>query len=316
MAIAAIKPSTFQFFSSLSPELRDQIWREALPKIGPTLHFYKRGCWCPRQLSQSDEGFYHENGYNNEELNLWFELRNDLVEPAQFKLPLVFVNHEAREIALAWVKQQGDKIKMRISENTENEVIREQVSDLRADGNLVIKNCESSRHGVRQDPVFVRPFDMIRDVLYIGVDKWRDFLEEPSDRQSEPDLIDRIVTVRPNVTRIAVPEAMLCSKYADELMYILEDYSWIRTLFIIIDMWPNVRLADSDIMAHQWWELESTGEGNFIWNADHEGFDCEWIGDEARHKSIADAIVGLREKILENSIRRFEVRPVFAVARS
>ncbi|KAH8588769.1 hypothetical protein B0O99DRAFT_524379 [Bisporella sp. PMI_857] len=291
MAIEAIKPSTFQFFSSLPRELRDQVWREALPKIGPTLHFYQRGCWCPRQLSKSDEGFYHEDGHDDEELNLWFEFCTDLVEPVQFELPLVFVSHEAREIALAWVKEQGN-------------------------GNLVIKDGESSRYGMRQDPAFVRCFDMIRDVLYIGVDKWCDFVEEPSDRRSEPDLINRSVNVRPNVTRIAVPEAMLHSKYADELIYMLEDYSWITTLFIIVEVRPNIQLAGSDMKVHQLWGLESTGEGEFTWNADREDFDCKWIGDKARYMSITDAIVGLREKILSDNIRSFEVQPVFAVARS
>ena len=135
MAAAATNSSTFPLFSSLALELRNQIWRDALPnKVGPALYFYRKGCWCPRHLLQSDE----EYDPKNHELNLNFEFRHDLLNVVQFKVPLFFVNREASNIALAWVREHG--IEIRAREN-------------------------------RQSPVFVCPFNPIRDVLYIALDK-------------------------------------------------------------------------------------------------------------------------------------------------
>lgn len=47
--------------------------------------------------------------------NLIFEFRHDLLEDAQFEVPLVFVNRKARDIGIAWVPDQG--IGIRICKN-------------------------------------------------------------------------------------------------------------------------------------------------------------------------------------------------------
>lgn len=103
--MAATTPviSTFPLFSALPFELRDRIWREALPHpAGPTLYFYRgRGCWVPRLLTESDPGFIPGDD------GLAFEFRTDrLGHDNQYNLPLVFVNHEARKVALAWLRQK------------------------------------------------------------------------------------------------------------------------------------------------------------------------------------------------------------------
>lgn len=129
MAVVATNSSIFPLFSSLPPELRNQIWRDAVPdKVGPALYFYRNGYWCPRRLSKSDKGYDPEKDENN----LNFEYRHDLLDDAQFEVPLVFVNLEARGIALAWVREQG----------------------------IEIRFCEN-----RQHPIFVRPCDPMRDAL-------------------------------------------------------------------------------------------------------------------------------------------------------
>jgi len=186
MAAAATNSSTFPLFSSLALELRDQIWRDALPdKVGPALYFYRKGCWCPRYLSQSDE----EYDPMDHELNLNFEFRHDLLDVVQFEVPLFFVNREARNIALAWVREHG---------------------------------IEMSAREDRQSPVFVCPFNPIRDVLYIALDKWDEFLREPDDRCFQPDILGQIITVKSaDVTRIAVPEALLRGEVAAALADIL-----------------------------------------------------------------------------------------------
>jgi len=186
MAAAATNFSTFPLFSSLALELRDQIWRDALPnEVGPALYFYRKGCWCPRHLLQSDEEYDPEN----HEFNLNFEFRHDLLNVVQFKVPLFFVNREARNIALAWVREHGIEIRARED---------------------------------RQSPVFVCPFNPIRDVLYIALDQWDEFLREPDDRCFQPDLLGPLINFKAaDVTGIAVPEALLRSEVAAALADIL-----------------------------------------------------------------------------------------------
>jgi hypothetical protein len=77
MAAVAINSSTFSYFSSLPPELSFQIWRDVLPdKDGPALYFYRMGCWLPRQLSESNDGYGANVGDN---INL--EFRHDFIRP-------------------------------------------------------------------------------------------------------------------------------------------------------------------------------------------------------------------------------------------
>ncbi|KAI4128809.1 MAG: hypothetical protein LQ347_004030 [Umbilicaria vellea] len=281
MAAAATNSSTFPLFLSLPQELRNQIWRDALPgKVGPALYFYRKGCWCPRRLSKSDEGYDTENDENN----LNFEFRHDLLDDIQFEIPLGFVNAEARDISLAWVREQGIEIRPRKD---------------------------------RQYPVFVRPFDPMRDTLYVALDKWDDFLCEPDDRLSQPDLFEQLVDIKPDVTRIAVPEVLLQSEVAT-LPEMFRYFSNLKVLYIIVDAQPDLQSADNDMKVQRWWEFESTQGGAFFWDGDRGGFDSgnsEYIGDEALYRLSEEANKGLGEGLAKNHIRSFETRPAFAVRR-
>jgi hypothetical protein len=140
MATAATHPSTFPLFSILAGELRNQIWRHALPKdIGPVLYFFKHGCWGARRRTADEYRYDAENDDNN----LVCEWRDDLLDDSQFKMPMVLVNRKARGIALDWMEEQG--IKTRLGEKG-------------------------------QQRLLVRSFDKTRDVLYVGLDKWIGFL--------------------------------------------------------------------------------------------------------------------------------------------
>ena len=281
MAVAATCCSTFSLFPSLPPELRNQIWHDALPSsFRPALYFYKKGFWCPRRLSESDEGY----DPSNDELNLNFEFRHDLLDDADFEVPLVFVNREARGIALGWVREQGIKI----------------------------RPCEGDLF-----PAFVRPFDPLHDALYVALDRLNDFWCEPGDRQAQPDLLEQLVNVHSEVTRIAVPEALLPKEVAplrDMFLY----YCNVRVLYIVIGAQPDPQSKDNDKKLQRWWELDNTRGGALIWNQDRKGFDredVEHMGDEARYKLIEEAAKGLGEVFAREFIRSFEIRPIFAVKR-
>ena len=281
MAAAATDSPTFPLFTSLPRELRDQIWRDALPdKVGPALSFYRKGCWCPRRLSESDEGYDPENDENN----LNFEFRHDLLDDIQFEIPLVYVNREARDLAFAWVREQG--IEMRPRQD-------------------------------RQYRVFVRPFDPMRDALYVALDKWDDFLCEPDDRLSQPDLFEQLVDNKSDLTRIAVPVALLRSDVAS-LTEMFRYLFNLKVLLIIVDPQPDLQSADHDVKVQHRWDFESTQGGAFFWNDDRGGFDSrnsEYTGDEAVYRLIEEASRGLGEGLANEHIRSFEVRPAFAVRR-
>ncbi len=281
MAIApAVSPSTFPLFSSFPAELRDQIWQESLPeKIRPALHFYKKGCWCPRRLSESDNAYDAENDENN----LNFEFRHDLLDNAEFDVPLAFVNHEARAIALAWIREQGIEIR---------------------------------RRGDRQFPIFVRPFDPAHDALYVPLDKWDDFLREPDDRLFQPDLFEKRVDIEPRITRIAVSETLLRSEVAT-LPDMFQYFFHLEVLFIVVDAQPD-QLAVESVKAQRRWEFESTQGGTFVWNSGRGGFDLqdsEYTRDEALYKLVEEANQGLGEGLAQNDISSFEIRPILAIKR-
>ncbi|KAI0836742.1 hypothetical protein F5Y06DRAFT_298432 [Hypoxylon sp. FL0890] len=100
----AVISSSFPLFPRLSLKLRDKIWRDSLPdKVGPALYIYREGCWGLRQLKETDEGYYPGLDY----YNFTFEFRYDLLDDVQFDIPMAFVNREARDVALAWAREQG-----------------------------------------------------------------------------------------------------------------------------------------------------------------------------------------------------------------
>ena len=281
MAAAAIKSPTFPLFTSLPRELRDQIWRDALPdKVGPALSFYRTGCWCPRHLLEFDDGYDPENDENN----LNFEFRHDLLDDIQFEIPLVHVNREARDLAFAWVHEQG----------------------------IEIRPCKG-----RLYTVFVRPFDPMRDALYVALDRWDDFLCEPDDRLSLPDLFEQLVDNKSDLTRIAVPVALLKSELAS-LSEMFRYFFNLKALFVVVDPQPDLQPAGNEVKVHHRWDFESIQGGAFFWNNVRGGFDSEngeYIGDEAVYRLIEEASRRLGEGLANEHIRSFEVRPVFAIRR-
>ncbi|KAI9745723.1 MAG: hypothetical protein M1818_001259 [Claussenomyces sp. TS43310] len=271
----------FPLFSRLPRELRDQIWCDALPdKVGPALFFFREGCWCPRRLTESDKQYDPAD----DELNLEFQFRPDLLDDTQFDIPLVFVNREARRVALAWAREQG----------------------------IEVRPCEG-----RKDPFLVRPLDLMRDALYITLDQWDGFLDEPSDRQSQPDLFDRMVNLEPYITRLAVSEALLRREVAT-LDFLFLHYYRLNMLLIIVDAQLDLQPADNDVEVQRRWEFENAQGGALFWDPDRGVFDpgdAEYVGDEDLYRLILEAAKVLGECLPKEHIRSFEIRPVYAVRR-
>jgi hypothetical protein len=91
MAAVATSSLIFTLFSTLPAELRNAIWRAALPDaMEPALVSFRPGCW--RKAGPEDHP------------DLMF--RHDLLN-VHIAMPLAFVNREARSIALVWARKHG-----------------------------------------------------------------------------------------------------------------------------------------------------------------------------------------------------------------
>ncbi|KAG5998660.1 hypothetical protein E4U52_006456 [Claviceps spartinae] len=282
----------FPFFSSLAPELRHYIWRLSLPNdIGPALHYYHgEGYWRVRKVEEHRPTY--RPGYRDEEM----EFRTDLIDPeVQFYLPQFFVNHEAHDIAVAWLRQQG--------------------------GRFVL-----SRGKAQKMFHFIRPFNAERDLLYIPHDKWDQFIDEPSDRLFESSKLVPGVDVVHKAIRFAVSEDLF---HDPVMLQCLPEINarWFDEpgkLFVISGTQPK-RMgtpAERDSGHRVWWEMEGEENGALVWNKKKrrfviqkgaKPFDKErmWLFD--RLEDLAS--IGLQDSMLDNACETMEIRAVSAVRR-
>ncbi|KAE8131638.1 hypothetical protein BDV38DRAFT_290010 [Aspergillus pseudotamarii] len=267
--------AVFTLFPTLPPELRNQIWRDALPdKVRQALYFYKWGCWRSRRLIEDDEDYNH----GNDQLNICYEFSHDLLDPMKIEMPLLFVNSEARGIALAWVKGQ----------------------------NLQRAFCEDG-----QTPIVIRPFDPAHDTLYISLDAWDSFSNEPCEAVSGSEYYN---CVPPAFTRIAVPEAFF--QYDISLSDLFHFYYNLEKVFIIPNAQANIHSEKKGLKMQRRWELQSTQGPMLFWNNDRECF--EWkdsadINDNAMSTVIKKACDGLDKELMFFEMKSFQVQAAFAI---
>ncbi|OAA60195.1 hypothetical protein LEL_10818 [Akanthomyces lecanii RCEF 1005] len=218
----------FPGFPHLPPELRNKVWRAALPtNVGRPLYTYRgRGCWRARRLDESDPHFLKDDG------EMAMDFRTDLLggDPT-FHVPLVCVNREARGIALSWLDEQSIK-------------------------------PEQTHPG---SCIFRRLFDRTQDTLYIPDDKWDDFNLEPHDRLGEPDLVNQNVNVNGEVDRIAISSMLFWKQ--DTVRWLHDLHSWydITVVSVVIGSQPDPgqescreRLNDTDGRALVWHRTSHT----------------------------------------------------------
>ncbi|KAG5961579.1 hypothetical protein E4U58_004191 [Claviceps cyperi] len=282
----------FHFFSSLAPEIRHYIWRLSLPNdIGPALHFYHgKGYWRMRRVEEHKSTY--RPGYRDEEM----EFRTDLIDPeVQLCLPQFFVNHEAHDIAVTWLRQKG--------------------------GGFVLSPGKAQKMDR-----FIRPFNPERDPLYIPHDKWDQFYDEPSDRLLERSELVPGVDVIHKAIRFAVPEDVFCDPVMLQCLPEIK-CRWFDEpgrLFVILGAQPK-RIsspAERDSGHWVWWEMEGEENGALVWNKKKRKFviqqgakplDKERMMLFDRLEDLAR--MGLRDSMLDNACETLEIRFVNAVRR-
>lgn len=266
---------SFSHFQRLPPELRLLVWHYFLPdKDGVALSPYRRWCWQPRRLSKSDVRYSADD-----EDNLELVFRHDLIN-VEVKVPLYFVNREARSVALSWTRKQGIKLQF----------------------------CED-----RQCPIFVRPFDPLYDVLYIAHDKIHDFCLEPWDRLEQPDSIGKTAWFSLYLANMAIPEGMVREK-GSELSEAFSLVTCPQTLYIIADGPADLKADDMKVQ-HRW-ELDKIQGRPFTWNLEQGSFvleDGESIGNEDLYSRLKENSKDLETWLSENEVQTFEMRLVFAI---
>ncbi|KAH8586646.1 hypothetical protein B0O99DRAFT_643894 [Bisporella sp. PMI_857] len=266
MASRDTTPSSFTLFTSLPLELREQIWRETLPKVSSSVLFsYRRGCWTVRDPAKGETGF-DLGSHNHLELLFLYKL----LDKPHFDIPIFFVNSEAHKIATTWLCEEGLKL----------EAYPEPLSG-------------------HQHPrcTFARTFRPDRDILYVSDDRSADFHGEPFDCINQPEYEYSYYNTTCEVSRLAVSETLFMDGILEEL---LQFWNYrIAHIFVIVGSLPNETWTAGEGRELTWWELDSWNGGSFRWIKDSWEIDVETreLVDEIRllQNAIKDVIENLAQ---------------------
>jgi hypothetical protein len=165
--------------------------------------------------------------------------------------------------------------------------------------------------------LFYRTFNPQIDALYIPLERWISFCEEPTDRFFQPDLHEQTVDVHSDIVSIAVPDSFLSNWMA--VSWLAEIEHWfanLRVMYVIIGEQPDVGEVGS-------WRWEVQGAENLPYFSWENGSDdlafCR--GGQAAYdeglfaglfEETRNALVG---ELMNSDFKRFEVRPVMVVKR-
>ncbi|KAL6882469.1 hypothetical protein HDV57DRAFT_63980 [Trichoderma longibrachiatum] len=288
--------ASFPRFSSLPPELRMQIWWESVPDLdGITLHNYQKGYWDPRNVPKAEsEEADAEGARGTDEEPITFSFHHEKLNTVHVDVPLAFVNREARGVALAWAREEGLRLHF-------NEA----------------KEC----------PVFVHRFEPARDALFVGIDQWRPFCNEPHNRLAEPDLSGLVVNNTTELTRLAVPHTTIW-RDVTSLADVLHWYPRLRTMYIVLDIDVDIvretLLAKGDRnkararLQRQQWKVKDSPERSLVWDREKRQF--VWRGRETWSFGSSELCGQMEEmggelaqRLAEKEDGEFEIRPVYAV---
>ncbi|KAM0312740.1 hypothetical protein ACHAO8_006021 [Botrytis cinerea] len=284
MTATTISPSTFPLFSSLAFELRTKILEESLPsKFPPALYFYKEGCWHPRIFTKSDPGYSDKVSENvsTEDLNRKLEFRHDLLDNITVRMPLLFVNHEARKITLTWARNRG------------------------------IETC-----GDTLFPRLSLPFSPIRDILYVSANRWDDLFDEPYQRSIKDDMIGLNHGIFNEVKRLAVPKSMLGVFFAMDTFNELSDYYSIEELYFVMNTPLGLCSVDDGSNVQSGRERENLPSWVFLSDSDGSSLQLKESReneDEELYLLSKNVAQYLTPGFIANSPSIREIRPVLAV---
>ena len=196
---------TFPLFSSLPPELRQQIWYEAIsdqaPSIEaqPVIYFYKEGLWDAQSVTP---WFNRQRTVHSGPCYYTLNFRHLSLDTVQIEFPLLSVNNEAARVVVRWIYDQSPITRL----------ARGRQGSL---GRSFLEHCGRTF----RSSVFGAHFHPTHDILYIPPERWDEFLSGPEERCSRWDIHANVIFPGPvQITSIAVPEALFKDENAFALI--------------------------------------------------------------------------------------------------
>ncbi|OJJ61490.1 hypothetical protein ASPSYDRAFT_88035 [Aspergillus sydowii CBS 593.65] len=274
----------FSLFPSLPPEIRHQIWLEALSnhsKPGETpLFYFKKGNWRFRHLSRE------EPGWEPWDTNLIFEYMDDRLHPRRYDHPLFHVCWEARNAAQFWVRSRGEK-------------------DAAASPSLLM----------------TRSFNPERDTLYVSGEDFTPFFAEPMEAPFDAEIYGMYTSYGPLWRRLALPFGLVKNNLTWLADLSVSGYDSIRVIYLIVEAEPDEfwQVQGMDRRERQWWELQSlevAPDASFYCD---DGREFHWSGytPELDRYGLNDVLGTVATEMIKSEGARwkglFEFRPARVV---
>ncbi|KAF2824576.1 hypothetical protein CC86DRAFT_371865 [Ophiobolus disseminans] len=188
MSFSPASTAIFHLFPNLAAELRNQIWHDALPDTTtPALVPWKPGFWYVREAEPEIE----------------WRPAHDLIIEVPIEMPTAFANHEARSIALAYVRD------------------------------LQLKTVA---RGQDQNPVFTRPFEPLNDALLMQPSEIEAIAWEAAKRLYQDDMEGVHLSAYSDLKSIAM--SATCLRRENAMQYVVElldYYTSVDTLFVVVN---------------------------------------------------------------------------------
>ncbi|KAJ5502956.1 hypothetical protein N7463_005830 [Penicillium fimorum] len=232
---------TFHPFSRLPPELRIQIWRDALPEIDPpAMSPYQAGCWRPVPVPESEQAqVFHQT-------SMEMELHHELLDPIRVKTPLTPVNHEARGVTIEWALKQGIEVRF---------------------------------HEGRQCLIFLRMFDPMRDVIWFGQDSLEAFAKECWGVHTVANDPRQTLTVPIDTGSFAISERVLMDD--PSLSFVLDAihcFCGDTVMYVIAGEHPNFNINGDRTKVQPRWEIDDSQKAKALaWNRHKKRFEVKSV---------------------------------------
>lgn len=290
MVASILSSATFHPFPRLPPELRQQVWYQALldHEIAPALFFFREHCWYESGSSPVDP-VYGGNVPCYNRTHMAFDIEN--LDDISLQVPLACVSREARAIAVKWARACGFGI------------------------------CQL--YYEIEGPIFIRSMNPSHDALFIYDDEALSaFMYEPDEMVAEPDNWGKELLFRSHLfTHLALTLAMFHKHFPEVLEFLLQDLTRhpnLNTLCIIVNAEPTLEYDDNVAVTQCCWEFTKMTYA-FIWNEDRKDFEMRtggFVGDDALYRSIKNTCSELSDFCSygrsPQSLSGFNIQPVLA----
>ncbi|KAJ9492939.1 hypothetical protein VN97_g293 [Penicillium thymicola] len=221
---------------------------------------------------------------SNPHLVEW-EYHYEALDKIRLKIPLADVNHEARDVAIEWARKQGIEVVF---------------------------------HDYRKCLVFLRPFDPMRDVIWVSGDAFEHFTNDCWGVHTSDNLENVYIPFR--IGQFALPESVVMDRQSlDSLYDTISCFCSDIVMYIIAGKNPDYPSMFVDYKKVQSrWELCGAQEGEaFVWDRNNKRFDMKGgprILQHGSYERVLEVIAVLAGILIRfMPYNNFEIRAVRAI---